>query len=297
MKNITIFTPTYNRAKLLPRVYHSLQSQTNFNFEWLIIDDGSSDSTKELCKRWMLNESKFPIRYFYQKNSGKCAAINKALALALGDWFLVLDSDDFLTDDAVEKIHTWVQTLPSHGNYCAVAGRATYGGSEPDAPFLEGAYLDCTFFDRYPRRENNYFFIGHDRPWVFKTEIHRKYMYPVFQGEKFMTEAIVWNRMAKDGYKLRCFNDIIYTFNHQNEGLTSGSTQNFIKNPKGYGLWLSEMAQFLGYSPFERLRQFYIFTHDLRKYYSVKEMAAFIHVHSAIILLCKIIGIIKNTVS
>lgn len=291
---ITIFTPTYNREKLLPRVYHSLQSQTNFNFEWLIIDDGSSDSTKELCKRWMLNESKFPIRYFYQKNSGKCAAINKALDLARGDWFFVLDSDDFLTHDAVEKISAWIKTVPYNGKHCAVAGRATYGGSEPDAPFLEGEYLDCTFFDRYPRRENNYFFIGHDRPWIFKTEIHRKYTYPVFQGEKFMTEAIAWNRMAKDGYKLRCFNDIIYTFDHQNEGLTSGSTSNFIKNPKGYGLWLSEMSNFLNYSPFERLKQIYSFSSDMEKKYSLKQVASFIHANPMIVLLCRIFYRIKH---
>lgn len=294
MKNITIFTPTYNRANLLPRVYHSLQSQTNFNFEWLIIDDGSSDSTKELCKRWMLNESKFPIRYFYQENSGKCAAINKALALAHGDWFFVLDSDDFLTDDAVEKIHTWVQTLPSHGKYCAVAGRATYGGSEPDAPFLEGTYLDCTFFDRYPRKENNYFFIGHDRPLVFKTEIHRKYTYPVFQGEKFMTEAVAWNRMAHDGYSVRCFNDIICIYQHQAQGLSMNSIQNFTTNPHGYGLWLWEMSKFLNYTPFNRLKQIYSFSSDMGKRYSSKQVASFIHTNPAIIFVCRMSYEIKH---
>ena len=109
-----------------------------------------------------------------------------------------------------------------------------------------------------------------------------------------MTEAITWNRMAYDGYLVRCFNDIIYTFDHQNEGLTSGSAQNFIKNPNGYGLWLSEMAHFLKYTPLERLRQVYVFTYDLRKYYSMKEIAAFIHVCPAIILACRIIGNIKR---
>ena len=104
---LTIFTPTYNRRELLERAYNSLQGQSEFNFEWLIIDDGSSDHTGELCEKWIRGEQKFPIRYFYQSNSGKCAAINKALNLAQGEWFLVLDSDDFLSDDAVEKINRW----------------------------------------------------------------------------------------------------------------------------------------------------------------------------------------------
>lgn len=294
MIELTICTPSYNRRDLLPRVYDSLRSQTKFDFEWLIIDDGSSDHTGELCEKWIRGKQKFPIRYFYQTNSGKCAAINKALNLARGEWFLVLDSDDFLSDDAVEKINRWTNSLPDDEKYCAVAGRATYGGSEPDVPFLAGEYLDCTFFDRYPRKENHYFFIGHDRPWVFRTEVHKKYPYPLFTGEKFMTEAVAWNRMAKDKFKIRCFNDIIYTFDHQNQGLTSGSARNFIKNPQGYGLWLSEMARFLKYTGLERLKQIYVFTYDLNEYYSVKEIARFIDSPTGIISMCKIIGRIKR---
>ena len=96
---ITVFTPTYNRAYIINRLYESLQRQEIHNFEWLVVDDGSVDETEELFRTWMNNESKFPIRYYKKKNGGKCRAINFALDLAKGKLFFVVDSDDYLTED------------------------------------------------------------------------------------------------------------------------------------------------------------------------------------------------------
>ena len=81
MKNMifTVFTPTFNRAYTLPRVYESLKSQTFKNFEWLIVDDGSSDGTADLVKMWQ-NEGALTIRYFYQINRGKHIAINRGVS-------------------------------------------------------------------------------------------------------------------------------------------------------------------------------------------------------------------------
>ena len=294
MKKLTVFTPTYNREALLPRAYYSLKKQTNMNFEWLIVDDGSTDRTSQLCTGWVQEETAFPIRYIKKENGGKCSAINEGLKYAEGEWFLTLDSDDYLTEDAVEKIVKWINLIPQNGTFCAIAGRATYGGSEPDAPALAGDYQDCSFLDRYPRKKNHYFFIGHDRPWVFRTEIHRRYPYPIFAQERFMTEAVAWNRMAHDGYLIRCFNDTICIYEHQTAGLTDKSAENFLRNPRGYGLWQWELAQYLNYSIVKRFQQIYTLSCDMGNRCSDTQKAEFIHTNIAVIFLCKALKYLRD---
>ena len=100
---LTVFTPAYNRAVTLPRLYESLLRQTCFDFEWLIIDDGSSDDTSRLIHSFT-GEGKFPVRYVYKENGGKHTAHNLALEEAEGEWFLCVDSDDTLAPDAVEMV-------------------------------------------------------------------------------------------------------------------------------------------------------------------------------------------------
>lgn len=98
--NITVFTPTYNRAKTLSRVYESLLNQTNKDFVWLIIDDGSTDNTKELVAKW-IEENKLSIEYHYKENGGKHTAMKMAYELTQTKYLLAIDSDDELTADAV----------------------------------------------------------------------------------------------------------------------------------------------------------------------------------------------------
>ncbi len=100
---LTIFTPTYNRAKLLNDIFNSLEKQSCFDFEWLIIDDGSSDNTESVVMNFF-HSSSFPIRYIKKKNGGKHTAYNLALENARGKLFFCLDSDDYLPSNAVEKI-------------------------------------------------------------------------------------------------------------------------------------------------------------------------------------------------
>lgn len=97
----TIFTPTYNRAYILPKLYQSLLRQSNKDFEWLVIDDGSTDNTETLVQKY-INENKIPIRYYLQKNQGKHIAINKALNLANGEYIVTVDSDDYIVDNHIE---------------------------------------------------------------------------------------------------------------------------------------------------------------------------------------------------
>lgn len=237
---VTLFTPTYNRAYILENLYRSIQRQTCTNFEWLVVDDGSSDGTEQLFATWLAEENPFPIRYVKQVNGGKCSAINRGLELAEGELFFTVDSDDYLTDDAIEKIIHWEAELPKDQRYCGFAGNlGTSPAETPNRPFPNG-YFDGNALDRYGA-------VDGERASVFYTEIHRQYLYPVFPGEKFMTEAVAWNRMANDGYRMRYYNDIIWIYEYKVDGLTQSGYRLFLENPQGTGLFFREKAVFLHY--------------------------------------------------
>ena len=265
-KRITVFTPTYNRAYILHNLYASLRRQTFTDFEWLVIDDGSTDGTQALVDGWMKEDNAFPIRYVRQENGGKCRAINRALELAQGELFFTVDSDDYLTNDALEKVNRWVAELPKDGRYCGVAGNL--GTTEKDTPntLVEAPYREGNALDRYKE-------IDGERAMVFFTDVHRRYPYPVFEGENFMTEAVVWNRMAADGYKMRFFNDIIWIYEYKEDGLTKAGSRLFLSNPRGYGLWMREKAEFEQDSFMQKLRMIYTFTCDLMPLHDVRTIA------------------------
>lgn len=260
---VTVFTPTYNRAYIIENLYRSLQRQSCVDFEWLVVDDGSTDGTEELFARWQEEKNPFPIRYYRQENGGKCRAINRGLELAEGELFFTVDSDDYLTEDAIEKVTAWEAELPKGKKYCGFAGNlGTAKDTTPNRLFEEG-FFDGTALDRYGCADG-------ERAMVFYTEIHRNYLYPVFPGEKFMTEAVTWNRMARDGYKMRFYNDIIWIYEYRDDGLTKAGNALFLNNPKGYGLWLREKADFLGEN---KLKLYYTFTCDLSPRLSSWEIA------------------------
>lgn len=263
---LTIFTPTYDRAYIIEKLYRSLQRQTCTDFEWLVVDDGSSDNTEELFKKWQQENNPFPIRYYRQENGGKCRAINRGLDLAEGTLFFTVDSDDYLTDDAVEKIIRWEALLPKNETFCGFAGNLGTAPDQTPNHIFKSEHLDATAMSRYET-------IDGERAMVFYTDIHRKYRYPVFDGEKFMTEAVTWNRMAADGYKIRFYNDIIWIYEYREDGLTKAGNKLFLNNPKGYGLWLREKAEFQHAGFMEKLKMYYTFTCDLSSQYPSKLIA------------------------
>lgn len=252
---ITVFTPTYNRAYILENLYRSLQRQTYMDFEWLVMDDGSTDETEALFAAWEQEGNPFPIRYVRQENGGKCRAINRGLKEAQGRLFFTVDSDDYLTDDALEKVVRWESELPRDGKFCGFAGNlGTAPDKTPNKPF-PGGYLDGNALDRYGPVEG-------ERASVFYTEVHRKYLYPEFPGEKFMTEAVTWNRMARDGYKMRYYNDIIWIYEYKGDGLTQAGYRLFLENPRGTALFFREKAELLHYDLRTKLGMWYGFTCD-----------------------------------
>ncbi|MDB4734241.1 glycosyltransferase family 2 protein [Akkermansiaceae bacterium] len=257
---ITVFTPTYNRSDLITNLYQSLQRQTFRDFEWLVVDDGSTDDTEQLIKSWIDLEGDFPIRYIKQANGGKCRAINQGLKLLKGELFINVDSDDYLTDDALEKIDFWVRDLPENEGFCGVVGNLGTSLTEtPNTP-VKAPYREASLLERYPEYSGNP--IDGERAFVFYSKIRKDYPYPEFDGENFVTPAVAWNRMAHDGFKVRVFNDIIWVYEFQEGGLTLSGNRRFLDNPQGHGLWLREKARFCGYSLKKRLLMYYNFYCD-----------------------------------
>lgn len=234
---ITVFTPTYNRGYIIENLYRSLQRQSFTDFEWLVVDDGSSDNTQELFNKWMQEENSFPIRYHKQENGGKCRGINRGLELAQGELFFTIDSDDYMTDDALEKIDRWERELPKNQKFAGIVANRGYAPDITPNTLFEGEYIDGNSLCHYD-------FIDGERALIFYTDIHRRYLYPEFPGENFMTEAITWNRMAHDGYKIRFYNDIIWIYEYLEDGLTKAGESIFYRNPRGYGLFFRERIKF-----------------------------------------------------
>lgn len=277
---VTVFTPTYNRAYILGDLYHSLQRQTCMDFEWLIVDDGSADDTKALVASWQGEKNPFPIRYVYQENGGKCRAINRGLKEADGRLFFTVDSDDYLTDDAIEKVIRWDGELPEDGHFCGYVGnRGTTPTQTPNRLF-PGGYLDGTALDRYDQ-------VDGERAFVFYTEIHRKYLYPEFPGEKFLTEAVTWDLMAHDGYKMRFYNDIIWIWEYKDDGLTRAGYRVFLENPQGTGLFFRQKAEFLHYSLWNKLTLWYGYATDAMDRCTDEQIASYIGMPKALVPPCR----------
>lgn len=277
---VTVFTPTYNRAYILGDLYHSLQRQTCMDFEWLIVDDGSTDDTKALVASWQGEENPFPIRYVYQENGGKCRAINRGLKEAEGRLFFTVDSDDYLTDDAIEKVIRWDGELPADGHFCGYAGNMGTAPGVTTNRLFPGDYLDGTALNRYDR-------VDGERAFVFYTEIHRKYLYPEFPGEKFLTEAVTWDLMAHDGYKMRFYNDIIRIWEYKDDGLTQAGYRVFLENPQGTGLFFRQKAEFLHYSLWNKLTLWYGYATDAMDRCTDEQIARYIGMPQILVPPCR----------
>lgn len=283
---ITVFTPTYNRAHLIGRLYDSLCRQSCRDFEWLVVDDGSTDGTDILFER-LKAEANFPIRYVRQENGGKHTAINTGLELAQGTLFFTVDSDDWLTDDALEKVACWESELPKDGNYCGFAGRLADTTGTLSGNASDGTCLDGTTMDRYGEARG-------ERAMVFYTEVHRKYPYPVFPGEKFLTEAVTWNRMARDGYRFRFYNDVIWIYEYQPDGLTNVGMALYQRNPMGYGLWVREKADIQKQRGWARFMTYYSFCCEMKELCTPAELGRCLGISAMYARLILMLHRVKN---
>lgn len=235
---ITVFTPAFNRAYIIENLYRSLQKQTLTDFEWIVVDDGSTDNTQELFSQFLAEENPFPIRYVRTANGGKHRAINKGVTLAAGELFFIVDSDDHLPEDALQVIAEVESTIPEESKhlFCGVCGQRGYIGGGAVGTTYEGDVCDLTILERPAHG------ISGDKAEVFYTHIMRRYPFPEFPGEKFLTECVVWDKMALDGLKLRFFNQIVYLCEYLPDGLSAHEADLFRRNPVGHGCYLVQSA-------------------------------------------------------
>lgn len=284
---ITVFTPTYNRAYIIEALYRSLQRQTFRDFEWIIVDDGSTDQTEAVITQWQNAGNVFPIRYFKKENGGKCRAINYGVNLANGLLFLNVDSDDYLTDDALEKIARWESELPKDKKFCGVVGNLGITPTETPNQPLPGPYFDANLLARYSEYSTPS--VNGERSYAFYTSVQKAYPYPEFPGEKFITEASSWNRMANAGYLARFYNDITCIYEYKEDGLTFAGSKLFLNNPQGHGLWLREKAKFIGTPLWYRLKMYYSFYCDHSHHLPCKKIAEYIGAPVALMLFYKLL--------
>lgn len=212
---ITILTPTFNRAYLLPRLFESLVHQTSFNFEWLVIDDGSTDETQDLFVEEAFMSAPFPIRYYKQENGGKHLALNAGVRQAKGDFIFIADSDDCLLPEAVAIVEQHAVAIANDGAFAGVAGLDVFDDGRVVGTGLPQDTIDCNAMDIRYR-----YHVDGDLKEVFKTAVLQEYPFPEIQGEKFCPEQLVWFRIAQK-YKLRYFNTPIYVAEYQANGITA----------------------------------------------------------------------------
>ena len=220
MTTITVFTATYNRAYRLGDLYKSLCNQTYKDFEWLIVDDGSSDCTKELIDGW-INEKLISIRYYFKENGGKHRAINMGAQAASGEAFFIVDSDDQLPSNSLETISFFWKQIREDDTFCGVCGLKCFFDGTPT-----GGY--------FPNDVNDWYSINRpfdcDMAEVFKTKIIRQFPFPDYPNERFCAESLVFNRIGAK-YKFRYFNKNVYLCEYLPDGLSAASVRNRRKNP------------------------------------------------------------------
>lgn len=232
----TVFTPTYNRAHTLSRVYNSLKTQTYRDFEWLIIDDGSIDNTCNLIEQWQ-KEAEFPIRYIRQENQGKHIAFNRGVKQAKGELFLTFDSDDACVPEALERFKYHWDSIPEKDK--AEFSAVTTLCINQDGKLVGNAFpfdiLDSNTIELHTK----YQVIG--EKWGFqKTDIFKEFPFPEIESEKFITEGIIWNRISLK-YKTRFVNEKLRIYyEDMNDSLTKYSIKVRARNPRGARLYYQE---------------------------------------------------------
>ena len=225
---LTIFTPVYNRAHLIHKLYDSLINQTNQNFVWLIVDDGSTDNIKNIIEEYR-KSAKFEVRYIYQENQGKHTAHNLGVANCNTELFFCVDSDDFLTSNAVERIYE------IHDKY---SGHSTLGyyfrKMDTQNKISGGKFLFNNELVGLSELYFNYGFVG-ELAIILKTDLIKPYAFPVFAGERFVSENVFYNQITSIA-PMVWVDEVIYIFEYQQTGYTLNSSKLLLKNPRGVAM-------------------------------------------------------------
>lgn len=238
MHIITVFTPAYNRAHTIARTYESLVAQDCKNFIWLIVDDGSTDNTRELVQKWQKQDNGFEIRYIYKENGGMHTAHNVAYEEIDTELNVCIDSDDRLAPEAIRKILEKWNEVKEKG-YAGIIGL--------DADMSSGSVIGTGFPDNMTETTLvGYYAAGGsgDKKLVYRTDIIKKYPeYPVFEGERYVALGYKYRLIDQD-YKLAVLNDVLCEVEYQADGSSNSMIKQYLNNPKGFAFWRKVCMQY-----------------------------------------------------
>jgi len=221
MPLFTIFTPTYNRAYTLPQLYKSLINQTLKDFVWLIIDDGSTDDTEQIIKSF-IEEKKISITYIKQQNQGKHIAINNSLDIITTEYFITVDSDDYLLKNAVQICTQLAEENIQKEKFAGF----TFFRSDKTNKTIINSNNKTSFIYNYLIID----LIG-ENTFVLKTNIAKKYKFPVYVGEKFCQESYMLVQIM-NFYNILYTDYILAIGEYLEDGLSQNIYKRLLANPK-----------------------------------------------------------------
>lgn len=238
MERLTIHTATYNRAYILSQAYESLKKQTCKDFEWIISDDGSTDGTRDMVKEWLEQDNGFIIRYNPLKHVGIPRALNSGVSLANTEWFMMLDSDDYIVPETVELVLSWLDEIKNVKMICGVGFAKCFPNGDymkPHIPIIDSdlGYVDASHIER--KKYN----LDMDMCEVHRTAMLKQYPFQVFKDEKYAPERLNYYSMALDGWKMRWRDNRLYVCDYLPDGQTKSDTL-VKKNPMGYAMMYNQ---------------------------------------------------------
>ena len=235
---LSILTATYNRASYLSKLYESIKNNLKYNIvpEWIIVDDGSTDDTKKIVDGF-INENIIEIKYKYQENSGKMAAINEAVKIATGELIVDCDSDDYFTNNGFEIIKKNANKILDNESFYGMAFlKKENDGTTSGKEFSKYEY-ETTMFDLYFKED-----IGGEKIIVYNSNIRKKFHHELEHNEKFITEARMYHKMD-DKYKLLAINEAVEQGSYIADGYTKNIQKTYLKNPYGYYMYFKEILE------------------------------------------------------
>jgi glycosyltransferase involved in cell wall biosynthesis len=212
---VSVVTPTYNRARLLGGVFESLRSQTFRDFEWIVIDDGSTDNTKFVVEDFA-QRANFPVRYFWKENGGKHTAMNMSYEFAAGELLLAFDSDDRCLPDALEfMVARWRELVPRYPDLAGIVTSCITSDGRPLGTRFPTDGEVGRLHKVYDRLR-----LRGDRWDIHRTSILRQFPFPTAPGQRLCPEGLVWNRMSQR-YRMAFFNHATRIHEYLEDGYTA----------------------------------------------------------------------------
>ena len=212
MQTLSVITTTYNRAYCLGQLYDSLCRQTSKDFIWLVVDDGSTDNTEEIISRWQ-GENRVEIEYFRKENGGMHTARNLGYEKVHTELNVIIDSDDWMPDDAVEKIVTFWQANQAD-DIAGIAGLDSTPRGEIVGSLLPKNIKKCHFYELWQKYKTT-----GDKKLVYRSELTRLYPYPEFPREKFYPASYKF-MLIDQNYQILLLNEVLCIVDYNQDSMT-----------------------------------------------------------------------------